>query len=586
MIPVLTFAKAHYKTILFYVVAVLLLYGINACTPMANDDFYYGLQSLLQESGRATYSKAPIDSWQSLVEAIRLNWCGQDFRFGDNLVRVLIFLGEGRSLFNVLNTLVLMLTGCMLAKLTWGTCRAGAVALAGLVFFVMCPLPAATCIWMTGAMNYLWGTCYLLVFLLCLSHTAPHAESASGSRRNCVVVLGCLMAFLTAWNHEGMGATICASLLVYWVANRFRSNIPLLYACFAGAGMLILVLSPAFQARLGMSMGYIPFKILVIGKGQIIAEYAGVQILLTAALLWLRRRDYKAAFTSFYTPFTLISLGVYLFSCNQYSWDPAGPAYFPCMALCLAGLFLARPYVKRFARMLHPSAVILSLLGLTLAWVKATEWKQAAQFVREQVLKGESSIVMPVDPPQRPIPMMLKLAFGQLPTDYISILSGPYFQTHDYWVVFNRFSNLRVYYSEFPEPNGHEVDVLRKGGYYIIRLPEDWMCAGTKLRTVFWADRTDGKRCNFNFKQHLDLYDRLKYPFTKQGPLRSWCMDYQDGLYYVILEVPEREECTTLHLPLLNVETDEEITLTVSLLPSQRSSVLDASRRSEVITDH
>ena len=127
----------------------------------------------------------------------------------------------GKLPFNILNPLFFAAYIALICQIGIRriTCRA-MVWIIGLLLFLM-PTFCIEYLWMCGAINYLWSSVFVLLFLLLLRNTE---ERQTKDYRWWKLTLLLLFAFIAGGLHEGITVPLCAGLMIrellFWHKKR------------------------------------------------------------------------------------------------------------------------------------------------------------------------------------------------------------------------------------------------------------------------------------------------------------------------------------------------------------------------------
>ena len=210
--------------------ACAVFYWMNWLTLYKEDDMGFAL------IGRLTsVREVLLSQWNHFLTA--------NGRFSD-LLATLFCAFLGKSLFNVLNTLVFGLMAHLVSLLSTG--RRSLLALTAFLACVGCcfPVPGQTLLFVAGSCNYMWAVTasLLLVYYLMRQPAGP-----LGWGRAVLLLLG---AFVAGNFNEGTSFGFFGGMVLYYMCNRDRWSRRVLLA-LAGylAGILLIVASPGAWGR-------------------------------------------------------------------------------------------------------------------------------------------------------------------------------------------------------------------------------------------------------------------------------------------------------------------------------------------------
>ena len=278
----------------------LLLIGVfmwilNSLTPRSTDDYWY---PYIFTDGDFFGSDAPIRSLKDVFISQYNHYFGFN---GRSIVHTIvqIFAGLlGKSVFNICNAVVFI---CFIYLLTRLTSKVNVVnvVFVGAVILLLYPQFKYTMLWMSGAVNYLWTSVLMCVFIMLFGRL-------QSSRLQAKHLLWFIPGIIAGWTHEGITIPIAASLAVYCFIKRrtvVRSAVfPLIAGFVIGAVVCSFAPSTLGRAAIGESL-----RIMIINKIN-----TGVQVCLRLRAFWLLvctlalsavilKRDFLAWFKRLYT---------------------------------------------------------------------------------------------------------------------------------------------------------------------------------------------------------------------------------------------------------------------------------------------
>ncbi len=163
-----------------------------------------------------------------------------------NLVDYLFNGLLGKSLFNVVNTLVFGALAHLVVRFAAG--RNSLAVLAAFFAFVLAafPLPGETMLWLAGSCNYMWAVTASLAFV---AYLLWHRNPRPGWLLGTVVLV---LSFLVGGSNEGTTLGFAAGLVLYYLFNRDRIDRAVVIA-MAGylLGNMMMLTSPGLWARTG-----------------------------------------------------------------------------------------------------------------------------------------------------------------------------------------------------------------------------------------------------------------------------------------------------------------------------------------------
>ena len=373
---------------------------LNLHTPLNVDDYDF------------FYSWATGDFISGIGDVIRSQqvyyntWGGRSINHSN--LQLMLYLGK--DVFNVANTIMYLL---LLLEIYYIS-RAGkkddgfqwlSLIIAHLVLMIMVPFFGVTCLWATGACNYLWGT---VLALMPLSVLRSVREGGVLSRRY-VGFLCVPIGLIAGWTNEnitcGMIAVVFLTLLFDALEDRRIHK--RLWAMWAAqcVGAVIMLVAPGNSARAETISTLSPFLELIkrfVSVTAYGASYLGILFAATVMLAaGLRRVPNRAGYA-----FMLV-FGAFISSYAMMG-SPflADRTFISSVALLIgAALVLLEDHMQRIlsagaARLLvlAPLLMVMVYTGYhALKDVKEYEaqWNQAVATIEEAVKQGKEQVVVP-----------------------------------------------------------------------------------------------------------------------------------------------------------------------------------------------
>lgn len=243
---------------LFVVLTFVFAYVITSRTPMMWEDVVYTLKAdatlgkaMSNSSVAATvdFSRYErVSSIEDLIVSSYNHYMNANGRLFPHMTSQAFGALIGKSLFDVLNAVMLVLLVCMVTLLVTDSqkCfwRWWVVVLSALWFLMP---ETNTCLFlMTYALNYLWSTTICAAFLLLYFYLSRQKLSLG------LLMLGSVFAFGAGWSHEGVAVGIAAALLldnlIAWRSHSLNKQ-KVMLAVFFCLGAAFLCLSPGNFTR-------------------------------------------------------------------------------------------------------------------------------------------------------------------------------------------------------------------------------------------------------------------------------------------------------------------------------------------------
>lgn len=539
------------KVIVIYLVLGIVLMLCNLWTPPLTDDYYFGLR-LSTVDGTPQPVMERITQWSHLYETLSLQWSVENFRLGNILSRFFLFLEQGRGwIFALANTLVFLILMGSLSKLVFKRLTAFSLLVTTAFFLIFCPAFAPTSFWLAGSLNYLWGACMLSLFLLLFQQCERRQTHRKWYIAGCIVT-----SFLASWFHEAIAAPLIGALLCYFVLHRCSKRYILLYIPLAAAAFLAVLTS--ISGRVSIS-----FLSIFLQSAQSMALPSGPYMLAVGILAFCFRKKIRRCRKSLILWLTVLEWLLYAYSASNISWSIAGPAYFPHLCLMICSLYLLRGTLQRAPKIAAIGSGLFASVSLAITAIDCHHVSQCYQSILQAVRRGESSIVVDAVTYRGKPSWILWRCAPWDPYCYIYPFFPYYYQCQPVMVVFNRMVEDKGIYTQLPAARENTIQTMRHGDFVIFRLPRPWLFAGGKVGTLCTATTQDNKCCYWCSSQCPGFIDKLRFCIAKQAPLRTWAVDYHDGFHYVLLEMPEADHCTTMHLPIVNRDNMEARVISV-----------------------
>ena len=201
--------RRRISSVWLFLFVMTVLFGLwNFLSPYTGDDLRY----------HCMFANYDIDSSRlvkSMKDVIASNIVHFKYVNGRVLAHLMIqtFTGiTGKLPFNILNPLfftayIVLICQLGLRHISWR----GLLWTVGLVLFLM-PNFHLEYLWMCGAVNYLWSSVFILLFLLLLRNTEGKNTK---DYRWWELTLLLLFAFVTGGLHEGITVPLCVGLVIY-----------------------------------------------------------------------------------------------------------------------------------------------------------------------------------------------------------------------------------------------------------------------------------------------------------------------------------------------------------------------------------
>ena len=156
----------------------------------------------------------------------------------------------GKELYNICNGMVFCITLWLLVKYTFHGQSVFAIILAVFLIFFFIPVFGDTHLWLTGSIDYMWASTFVLLFLFLFSRYSKGAPSLH-------LLWVCPFSIIVGMCHEAFSLSLSFGLLVYLYIERKHlfntAALPIALAFIVGT--FLLVFAPGTQRRLNLDSG-------------------------------------------------------------------------------------------------------------------------------------------------------------------------------------------------------------------------------------------------------------------------------------------------------------------------------------------
>lgn len=272
------------------VVSFAVVLFLNISTPLISDDMTY--LYIYGETGEIT---SISDIIQSQINHYFL-WGGRSVvHFIAQLLLMLPYY-----VADILNAAIYIL----FISLIYWHCKGGGknslylFVLIGLAVWFLQPVFGDTVLWITGSANYLWGTTFVLLFLL------PYRRYEGESKSQLMTLFYCIAIFLwgivAGWTNENTaGAMVLIALLFLYYYKKRGWRIP--FWAISGVvggliGFLVMILAPGNFERAGEAslLNLYVFGYRLFNYTLTFFYYGGTAILLASVMLVFYNHFYKS----------------------------------------------------------------------------------------------------------------------------------------------------------------------------------------------------------------------------------------------------------------------------------------------------
>lgn len=519
--------------IFFLALSSILFYLINANIPMLLDDYWYNfIIGKAGQKGEIYFTSDRITSGQELLSTLYYFRYPKEGRLSNILIILIQYFG-GKTLFNILNTLVMALFVLAASKLCFHRMRLAGVVTAITLIILLFPNHLFTVLWLSGSINYLWGALFLVLFL---SVYLPYSQGKK--RGKGFLAAGILCGILCGSLHEGLGIPLLIALFTHTAVARLRkqeTGVPcILLFTSVLAGTFIALSAPGLWQRVGASNETLDF--LGIARKIILFFYVTwLPSCLLLVSLWLKRRH---LLDSFY-PFLI--LPNFILDCafgDSQSAAGGGGYFYYCLSVMLWVISLLREYIRR------PSYIPVILMPINLLVLAATLFFYAGigKIYKEAIIRGATEKIVTLDyfSLYRPVPKSLSLALAMGSEKGYEIYNyiGRFYGQQDFYVVFNTYINDKSIYDMFHGDRTDKAIAKRAGNLCIVRLPEGYLIPAYK--GVVSMEDDSLPPLEMVLDDNLPLIVKVCYPIIGKR-YSSYGRDYHEGFHYLILPEPANQ---------------------------------------------
>lgn len=245
-------AKRQMDFYCFFGIALLVFIGfflLNCKMGYINDDYTY---RFIFNNWRLPSNPVRVSSLKDIYTGMYNHYMIWGGRIPVH-VAVQFFLMFDKIFFNVCNSLMVVLLGILIYFHANFNKRRNLFLFVFIFFLLWFFVPAAneTMIFLTGSINYLWVSVFILLFLVPYRIQFVRAESLKHA--SILFILMIPLGFLAGWSNEpGGGAAwlLAASFLLYHLKTKARIPIWGVSGILSvTAGLLVLVFAPGYQKK-------------------------------------------------------------------------------------------------------------------------------------------------------------------------------------------------------------------------------------------------------------------------------------------------------------------------------------------------
>ncbi len=508
--------------LLFFLIS-LVFYWFNVVTPMRVDD--YLMSSKVTEIAiDGNFATEKISNCQEYFQAIAGRWMFWNGRLSDDIGSAIYVLGNGKTLFNVLNPLILCASILAVAFFSFGKINITGSSVSLLALLLFLPNLGGVLLWASGAVNYLWSLCALMLVLLAAEKMAGRQDM---SGRYCVLVY--IAAFICGAWHEALGASLLGALVLYWCMERWRgrhmTNAYVMLVLVTVLGCIFPMSSPAMWERAAEVAPETKCNVLL---WSILGSWTGM-------LMWVPIPLFMTIFLICRNPRSLFSpLGAFIITNVAIAsvigakggWG--GGYFFLSVGLTL---YILRAFCNTFnshSRIATSVSVAGSLFIALCGIPQARSIEEAYRKVMDAPKEGANPVVADVSMWKGDIPFLFRYTFSVAVNDYLYGRVGKWHGQPAFCVVYKWFPTDNSRFQAFQDEPVDAFLIKYINGYYVVRLAESCVPA--------WSmNAHDADGCELVLSGRL-WRDRQKLSaFFSNQRLGNFDTECHEGSYYLIL---------------------------------------------------
>lgn len=237
--------KNSFLSITLFSVVGILFFLLNYYTPLLHDDLAYLYQFGSKAEVRPT--NLPVENLGDVFRSQYYHYLDVNGRFTSHFLLQLLLL-FGKNIFNIFNVLVFL--GLIYLVNLYSKNKENIIFIYVFIlvsiWFLM-PFFGQTILWTTGAINYLWTSCFVVLFIIIF-----RKQKEQPIENPLKIALLFLMSLFIAWMNESVTFGVAVALFIYFLfnfKNIKRSEFFMLLGF--GLGVLLIVFSPGTFNRVG-----------------------------------------------------------------------------------------------------------------------------------------------------------------------------------------------------------------------------------------------------------------------------------------------------------------------------------------------
>ena len=218
------YIKCNHQKIIFgavLIVSFILILIFNLRTGYSSDDFKYHF--FYDTIGNPTAEARQISSLWDVIVSMYNHWHMWNGRVVVHALLMIVLQG-GELFFDIFNSLMYVLLGILIYKHSAPE-KMNIPLIVGIYLMMWFFLPqfGATCLWASGAANYLWSSILILTYMLPYRKYALNQDKHKDTVKNAIImsVTG-LFVGCTNENTGGALALTCIMFIVYYKLNGIK----------------------------------------------------------------------------------------------------------------------------------------------------------------------------------------------------------------------------------------------------------------------------------------------------------------------------------------------------------------------------
>lgn len=526
---------------LFISLIALMIWYINHCAPMMNDDYLYATYM-----GTDFSPGLPNKSWSDVFRSCLHHYFLCNGRMANNFAFILFYLGD-KTLFNVATCIVSVAGLVALSKVFMKRVTVFSLSFTILSCILLLPALYHTCVWCDGAFNYLWAASILVVALFMLQRSRT-SDGLDGRLSFCVA---CFLLFVAASMHEMLGVNMVGTSILWllWSLYKHRS-VPgwcVWAIVFVVLGALIPLTSPGIHERAGR-IDYFSWKFVLTATAEMFRHtWCALCVCVGLLLYHAKKRNVDI-------------LGIFACVAGFFAWAVGMHNFVGCahfyfsFAVVMWMLHTISPWLFDYHAWVKAGVVVVTATIMCFFCHVSCRINQTIELAFQLAQKNEI-VVLDVDPINHTesIAHVSGLPINAL---YIYPYLGKYHGIRDFMVIQRSCVGDTDVYKTLLAAESHSVASCRtKDGWTYIRFPKNKLCCIFAGLTLHGQSQTKIRVsvCPFMKFLHADLFALLYDNHIAKQRFIHGSLDYYEG--YVFALIPPTEEVSSCEFKMLDLRT-------------------------------